>query len=261
MTQLKRGRFTKAELAIIENMGKGGFTAEKIAIKLNRSVDSVIERMQFSITDSNNDLDIRESDYWSEIKKQFNTDEQKMFIFHWKEMLTQFAEDVPHTEKMQIIDLIKVDIIMNRMLTQEKEQKDYVAELQVSIEKEKDKPNEDQDLNYIFNLEKQIGFAYASQDNLHKQYEKLLTDKKQMLGALKGTREQRIKRIEDSKETIVGWLRRLLSETEMRLQVGRDMEKMRLAMQVELERLSEWHKYEDGELDQPFLTPETVIKD
>jgi len=36
------------------------------------------------------------------------------------------------------------------------------------------------------------------------------------------------------------------------------MEKMRLAMEKEKERLSEYNQYEDGAVDQPFLTPETV---
>jgi len=36
------------------------------------------------------------------------------------------------------------------------------------------------------------------------------------------------------------------------------MEKMRLAMENQKQELSEWHKYEDGIIDQPFLTPDTV---
>jgi hypothetical protein len=37
------------------------------------------------------------------------------------------------------------------------------------------------------------------------------------------------------------------------------MEKMRLAMIKEGERLSTLHQYEDGTVDQPFLTPDTVV--
>ena len=33
---------------------------------------------------------------------------------------------------------------------------------------------------------------------------------------------------------------------------------MRLAMENERDRLSAFHKYEDGQVDQPFLTPDTV---
>ena len=36
------------------------------------------------------------------------------------------------------------------------------------------------------------------------------------------------------------------------------MEKMRLAMENEKERLSDYVNYEDGQVDQPFLTPDTL---
>ena len=82
-----------------------------------------------------------------------------------------------------------------------------------------------------------------------------------MLKDLKATREQRIKRLEDSKQTFIGWVRNLMSNPDVRRQIGTDMEKMRLAMDAEKNRLSEYHKYEDGNLDQPFLTPDTVKDD
>ena len=37
-----------------------------------------------------------------------------------------------------------------------------------------------------------------------------------------------------------------------------EMEKMRLAAEKEKERLSDYVQYEDGIVDQPFLTPETL---
>jgi hypothetical protein len=39
---------------------------------------------------------------------------------------------------------------------------------------------------------------------------------------------------------------------------GLEMEKMRLAMLKERDRLSAYHKYEDGAVDQPLLTPDTI---
>ena len=82
-----------------------------------------------------------------------------------------------------------------------------------------------------------------------------------MLKDLKATREQRIKRLEDSKQTFIGWVRNLMSNPDTRREIGIEMEKMRLAMNKEAERLSEYHKYEDGLIDQPFLTPDSVKDD
>ena len=39
---------------------------------------------------------------------------------------------------------------------------------------------------------------------------------------------------------------------------GIEMEKMRMAMEKERDRLANLHQYEDGQIDQPFLTPDTV---
>ena len=39
---------------------------------------------------------------------------------------------------------------------------------------------------------------------------------------------------------------------------GKYIEKMRMALEKEKERLSDYHKYEDGTVDQPFITPDTV---
>ena len=259
MATLNKGRFTNEELSDIEELTKGGMSPTDIAKKLNRSIESVLDRVAF--VDKDKTLDIRETEQWPVLKQQFSKEEQNMFIYHWKEMVAQFRDDVPHTEKVQIVDLITVIIIMNRLLTQERQQKLDIDELRKLVEVEKEKQFEDRNDQLIFDYEKQIGFAMAAQTDVHKSFEKLLTDKKQMLSAMKATREQRIKRIEDSKETIVGWMRNLLLHPEERLQVGIDMEKMRLSVLVETERLSDWHEYEDGMVDQPFLNENTVMDD
>jgi hypothetical protein len=50
----------------------------------------------------------------------------------------------------------------------------------------------------------------------------------------------------------------MMQDPEKMKRYGIEMEKMRMAMKKEEERLSSFHKYEDGTVDQPFLSPETV---
>ena len=52
-----------------------------------------------------------------------------------------------------------------------------------------------------------------------------------------------------------------MSNPDTRRELGIEMEKMRLAMKEEEKRLSNYHQYEDGGVDQPFLTPDTVKDD
>ena len=42
---------------------------------------------------------------------------------------------------------------------------------------------------------------------------------------------------------------------------GRDIEIMKLAKDKAKDRLGEWHVYQNGEADQPLLTPENVRTD
>ena len=126
------------------------------------------------------------------------------------------------------------------------------------ITEEKGRPIEYQDRDYIFNLERQIAVARAAQEALGRDYKDLQVKKSAMLKDLKATREQRIKRLEDSKQTFISWVSNLMTNPDIRQEIGTEMEKMRLSINKEKERLSEWHQYEDKLVDQPFLTPDTV---
>jgi hypothetical protein len=75
---------------------------------------------------------------------------------------------------------------------------------------------------------------------------------------LKATREQRIEKLESDRQTLTSLVNKILRDPDFYEQEGKALERMRLAMEQEKERLSDYHKYDDGTLDQPFLTPETV---
>ena len=98
----------------------------------------------------------------------------------------------------------------------------------------------------------------ASQETLSKDYKDLQARKATMLKDLKGTREQRIKAIEDSKQTFASLVKKIATNPDYRTRIGIDMEKMRLAVEREKEQLSEYFEFNDGNVDQPFLTSETV---
>ena len=93
---------------------------------------------------------------------------------------------------------------------------------------------------------------------MNKDYRELQTKKNSMLKEMKATREQRVKRLEDSKQNFVSWLAYLVSNPDVANKYGEEMEKMRMAMNKERERLAKFHKYTDEMVDQPFLTPDTV---
>lgn len=268
---MKTGRISKPEETYIsENINLG---YQKIAEFLDRNPDSVLDFIKRKIakgelkkpdwfgTSSNEDqakYDLTFRPYWTELKQQFTEDELKLFQYHWARIISQFQDDVIPTEELQVVDLIKLELLMNRALKGNKENIEQISALEslISLERQRDPDQMDKDM--LFNMERQVASLKASQESLNKDYRELQTKKSTMLKEMKATREQRVKRFEDSKSSFAGWISYLISNPDVAYSYGVEMEKMRMAMVKEKERFAQYHKYTDDMVDQPFLTPETV---
>ena len=261
---MKKGRFSVDEMSFIEAQAEV-LSPDQIAEKLDRDPASIRDWIEKNVGFSASQKkeaavanELKAKPYYRELSNQFSAEELEMFEFHFKKMWSQFKDDVFHTEEMQIIDTIKLEILMNRILKSQmdNQQEVLVNERLVQDEKARDKDQRDMDL--IINMERQIAILRASQETLSKDYKDLQARKATMLKDLKGTREQRIKAIEDSKLTFAALVKKIATDPSYRNYIGIEMEKMRLATEKEKERLSEYSNYEDGIVDQPFLTSETV---
>jgi len=149
---------------------------------------------------------------------------------------------------------------MNRCLKSNKDNINEMSVIEKIIRDERALDKDQRDQDYIMNMERQMAALRASQESLNRDYRELQSKKASMLREMKGTREQRIKRLEDSKQSFTSWVANLIQNPEVMKKYGIEMEKMRLAMIKEQERLSAFHKYEDGQVDQPFLTPDTIME-
>lgn len=259
---MKKGRLSKEEIRFI-SASIDNITIEDIANKLDRDVESIDAFVKRKLKrglsiEEEVAFELEDRPYWKELESQFTFEELELFKYHWTRIIAQFKDDVFPTEELQVVDVIKLEILMNRCL---KSNKDNISEMNViekliRDERAVDKDQRDQD--YIMNMERQMAALRASQESLNRDYRELQTKKAAMLREMKGTREQRIKRLEDSKQSFTSWVANLMQNPEVMKQYGIEMEKMRMAMKKEEERLSAYHKYEDGQIDQPFLTPDTV---
>jgi hypothetical protein len=259
---MKRGRISKDEKRIIARL-VDSMTVEDIANKLDRAVDSVedfIKReMKIGLTSEQEAAySLQDRPYWKELEAQFTEEELELFKYHWSKIISQFKDDVFPTEEIQVVDVIKLEILMNRCLKGNKENIEQINTYDAMIRDERAQDKDQQDIDYILNLERQVASLRASQESLNKDYRELQAKKSSMLREMKGTREQRIKRLEESKQSFTSWVAQLMLNPQLAKDYGIQMEKMRLSMENEKERLSQLHKYEDGTIDQPFLTPDTV---
>lgn len=259
---MKKGRISKEEERIIARL-VDSLTVEDIAKQLDRDVESVDQfiKRKFRVGLTNEEaaaFSLESRPYWNELTSQFTGDELELFKYHWSRIIAQFKDDVFPTEELQVVDVIKLEILMNRCLKSNKDNLNEMSLIENMIRDERSKQKEDRDLDYLMNLERQMASLRASQESLNRDYRELQTKKASILREMKGTREQRIKRLEDSKQSFTAWIASLMQDPETLKRYGIEMEKMRLAMLKEKERLGAYHKYEDGTVDQPFLTPDTV---
>ena len=261
---MKKGRFSNEEMEFIEANAEV-LSPDQMAKELNRDPASVRDWIKKKIGFSPKQKkeaavanELKSKPYFKELSNQFTAEELEMFQFHFKKMWSQFRDDVFHTEEMQIIDTIKLEILMNRILRAQHESQEQIRGIGRILEAEKQLPRNERDTEQIINLERQVAVTRASQETLSKDYKDLQARKATMLKDLKGTREQRVKAIEDSKLTFASLVKKIATDYQFRSQIGIDMEKMRLAVENEKERLSEYSDYNDGQVDQPFLTPETL---
>lgn len=262
---MKIGRLSKADWDYIEaNCEK--LSPEKIAENLGRTVESV-EKYLKKLGKSFNkheafavqaEYDIKSRPYWKELKAQFSEDELELFLYHWKQIIAQFRKDVLATEELQIVDTIKLEVLMNRALREQQESMERVRVLEAEIDLERTRDSDQQDKEMIFNIERQIASLRAAKESLSREFKDLQTKKASMYKDLKATREQRIEKLESNKQTLSSLVNKILRNPEFYEQEGKALEKMRLAMEKEKERLSDYHTYADGTIDQPFLTPETI---
>jgi hypothetical protein len=265
----KRGQLSlQEEQYIRDNILK--LTAEQIAQNLNRNVAPInryiSESKNLLPTEQKIEDDLLKQKlygktFWQEIKKQFDEDSGELEYFEniWINLIKQFREDVLPAEELQIKQFITIDILINRSM---KERKRHIAEtekLQRLVDKEYEKSEDQRDIPKLANLETQLSFARNSIANYTNEYTKLLGEQQKISKDLKATREQRIKRIEDGKSSWVGLIR-MLEDEEIREKEGREMEIIRIATENAKDKLMSYHEYQDGKVDSPFLTPESVMK-
>ena len=263
MSQRKRGKLSNSEMDYIRQ-NCFDLSIEEIASVLNRTVGPVqkfIDKENLKARNMTDDehllVHLRDRYYYHELKKQFSDGEIIFFEHQWIDYFKQFGEDVTHTEEMQILEVIRTEVLINRGMEDRQEVMKNIERLNKLIDDEIRKPEVMQDTQAIASFQTQLGAAFASKSAYINEHEKLLTKKERLLKDLKCTREQRKRNSEDAKTNFSAWLKQL-DDPEVRKREGIDIEINRIAADKSIEEMSEYHTYEDGSVDQPFLNANTI---
>ena len=155
---MKKGRFSTEEMSFIEANAEV-LSPEAIAENLDRDPDSIREwiskKIGFSVKQKQEAAvanELKAKPYYRELNQQFSADELELFEFHFKKMWSQFKDDVFHTEEMQIIDTIKLELLMNRILKSQQEGQELVRTYERLVQEEKAVDKDQRDMDLIINL-------------------------------------------------------------------------------------------------------------
>lgn len=263
----KRGKLSNEEMQFItDNIGR--LDIHGVAVQINRT-DTVVEKYctennltykgmsEERFDDTILRAKLEERPYWGEVKKQFTDDELAYFAITWIRMIKQFREDILYSEEMQVKQWITLEIMGNQVMENRRDSSVQIERLSRLLDTEYGVPEEERDAAVIAALETELSMIRNAQGSYTSEHEKILNRIEKIQKDLKAARADRVKKVEDSKSTFGGFIRALEDER-VRRKVGEDMEIGKMAKNKAIERLSEYHTYEDGQVDQPFLNCDTA---
>ena len=155
---MKTGRLSKQEKRTITNLIQS-MTVEDIAKKLDRSFDAINDFVKNELKVGLSKVEVaayslEDRPYWIELEAQFTFDELQLFKYHWSKIISQFKDDVFPTEEIQVVDVIKLEILMNRCLKGNKENIEQINSYDALIREERSLDKDQQDHDNIINLER-----------------------------------------------------------------------------------------------------------
>jgi len=266
----KRGKLHNDELNFIRR-NVMEMSDMEIANQLNRSVElvqKIIAEEKLRPIESQDEIaqknrlrqELHKKKYWAIVKKQFLPDELQYFEDEWIRAQIQFKEDVRPTEELQLKQYLTTVILKDRIVIGQRSNLEYIEQMQKQLEDEYQKDSTIRDTELMASLATQIAGAKAADASYTSAYDKYSNDINRQQKALRASRDDRIKRIEDSKTSWQGLLR-LLEDEEKRRELGEEAELFKIAAQERAKKLAEWHEYEDGKVDQPLLDVEYLKDD
>lgn len=272
----KRGPISKSEMEFIRDNANGLSPAE-IAKHLERTEETIrtymIEELRIAPDDYTTENRVQQlalqkeltnSPEWKALKDEFVQEELVYFKHRYGKLMAQFQDDVLATEETQIFLLIKYEILMQRNLKDTKRSVEDIERMEKLLQETYGNypdgaASMDGDTKaFISNLENQLASSRVAKGAKGREYTNLQSQHSSIMKELKATRDQRFDRVQNSKQTLLDVIKSLDRE-DARAVEGRQMELVRIATEKERKRLSEQHTYVDGTIDQPLLTPETVI--
>lgn len=264
MTEKKRGRLSRQdEEIILANIDSKG--DDEIAAMINREPYVVTKfRAQLPVVknvESFGDIikQLEKKFFWQETFSQLiDSNEELYFKNYWSSLVQQFAsQGIMATDELMIRDLIMVDVMMNRSARSRKVAQEEMNEAEFMMDEIYRETADDpiQRQTRLGPIQQRLNALRVAMKSLSEEY-KILQDKKdKKYEQLKSTRQMRLEKAEKSGHSFFDLIK-MLDTPEAREREGRINDLYKVASGVAKKVFEQYHSYEDGKLDRPFLTPE-----
>lgn len=192
---------------------------------------------------------LKNSIFYDNLKQQLTDNEIEFYLAEWAALCLQF-EDIVATEKRQIDELIKAEVMGNRILRNvkiaEEETENLVKEVEAyrachDMEDEQCQERDDRLMSMIKTM-------YIQTQTMTKDYQSNVDLRNRLLTELNARRKDRIDQIKKAGHTLLDVIK-LLKDREVRETQGKHIELMRIAKDKKLKEWRRAHMFPDGSKD------------
>lgn len=240
---------------------------EEMALAIKKSPDAVrnyritLPVMEDRVKFEDYISQLHKKHYWGQIKANLLKDEVAFFENEWAALFKQLtSHDVLHTDERAMIDLIMLEIHLNRALSSIRKNIEMINDYEEIRKQQQQKKHADRDLTVLADCNTQINSLLAANETLTKETNNMQQRKESLNKNLKTTREQRHKQLIEQERSMWIYLDSLTS-VEKREQEGREIELIRMSADKFKQDAQQLHTFADGTADYIFLNAEVVERE
>lgn len=259
MPEFKKGNLSSKEKIFIKK-NASSLSIEEMSKKLDRKpsqIENYLESNSKVNYQTNQVLEtLRMSHEYSLLQNEFNEKEVKIFEKKYAEWVGQFQEDILPSEKNQIFNTIKIEIIMSKVMQNNKSIEAVLNETDAEIallqeDTELEDSQRQKRIRELREYRRDYYSTYNANISRYQDYQILYSN---MLKELNASRGQRVKTAPDiKKNTFMDLIRRMLDDKQ-RTQMGEEAELERLAAEAEANKFKQTTTFLDGSIGQPFMS-------
>jgi len=263
---MKTGRLSREEIEHIDaNLDL--MTDKEIAAHLNRSVSSISQRRAVAPQESaNTELQnyisqLHSKHFWTTVQKSLLEDEVSTFENSWAALYSQFFhQGVTATDEIMMKDVVIDDILLHRALEEKRNILHEIKFHEKALVEERAKDMDDRDTDFMTNSLRTIVQLRGTAEAYTKETNEIKKTKDGKFKDLKATRNERLKTVEESGKNIFALIK-LLDDNKMRETEGKMTGLVYEASKSKEGYMRQNMVFADGEVDRPWLTPESELEE